>query len=244
MTKLAGLLTLWVALSTLVVANEPPEPIEQFQHHVSAFLDLNDPKSSESIDKINYQSLSLHLATTFEDILLRSNQTVWLELHVGVAATLKSLQQRTGLLGLKINLFQPKRPDAVVILAKIYALEELMAANGLSLSVRGEEKLHHLTYILEDYTNDMQTRISFGLGFPFTYSGSTRTIALEYAASENTNLMAFIGVDLGDSITTLIGVNSREFLIGITTDFSTPMSSVASGFVNGLSQLFQLPRTR
>jgi hypothetical protein len=212
------------------------------RYNVSGFFDVNDSNSVTPIDKMNSYYIMqdiLYLTHKIED---DADNRIHLEFHVGGGMNFDSENDTTNLLGaisFKLNLFNPKIPNARGIVADINELRNLIEITGFELSGNSETRINGIYDRLEKYNSEFWwKRLSVGVSAPI--------INIDYSPNfDFKKSYLFLGYDFGDVLTLQVGMNTdKEMLIAVSVDLSTPLYSFAEDFKNMISRLLKLPGRR
>lgn len=212
------------------------------QYRIDAFYDINDSNSVTVIDQMNSYYIMqnvLYLTHKIED---GADDRIHFEFHVGGGASFDSDNDTTNLLGaisFKINLFNPKIPNAHEIIASIHELQNLTDITGFELPTNSEERIDAIYDQLKKYNNEFWwKRLSIGVSIPFN--------DVDFPPRFNfTETYLFVGYDLGDVVTLQVGANmNKKMLVAASIDLSTPLYSLAEDFKDMVSRFLKLPARR
>ena len=211
----------------------PPTP--------TSFYDINDSNSLTVIDKINNYNLFQNVLYFVHKIEDDANNRIHFEMHITGGVSYNIDAESISWLGgvsFKINLFNPKIPNANDILVDINRLHNLVEISGFNLPAATAERINGIESRLKEYDQQFWwKRLSVGATMPFIETEYYDYIRLNYK-----NIYIFGGYDLGDVITLLIGLNKdKKILLAASVDLSTPLYSLAEDFKNMVSRLLRLP---
>lgn len=233
----------WVSLYLIpaIIFSQTYESLRYSPPTPTPFYDINDSNSLTVIDKINNYNLfqnALYYVHKIED---DANNRIHFEMHLtgGINYNLDAESTSwVGAVSFKINLFNPKIPNADDILVDINRLHNLVGITGFYLPTATAERINNIEAQLKKYTRQFWwKRLSIGATIPFIESGYYDYIRLNYK-----DVYIFGGYDFGDVITLLIGMNKdKKVLFAVSLDLSTPLYSLAEDFKRMVSRLLRIP---
>lgn len=214
----------------------PPAP--------TAFYDINDSNSLTVIDKINNYNLFQNVLYFVHEIEDKANNRIHFEMHItgGLNYNLDAdTISWVGAATFKINLFNPKIPNANDVLVDINRLHNLVEITGFTLPSATAERINHIESQLKKYNNQFWwKRLSIGATIPFI-----ETAYYDYVRVNYKDVYIVGGYDLGDVVTLLIGMNKdKKILWAVSVDLSTPLYSLAEDFKDMISRLLRIPERR
>jgi hypothetical protein len=213
-----------------------------WQYRMSAFYDINDSSSITVIDQMNSYYIMQNVLSLTHEIEDGADNRIHFEFHVGGGANFDAENDTTSLLGaisFKINLFNPKIPNAHEVVADIHELQNLTEITGFELPAKSEERIDDIYDRLNKYNRQFWwKRVSIGATVPFSSLGYPPTFDWK-------ETYLFVGYDLGDIITLQVGANmNQRLLLACSVDLSTPLYSLAEDFKHMISRLLNIPGRR
>lgn len=215
--------------------------VELKSSSVTPFYDINDTNSLTVIDKINNYNTLQNILHSIHNIEDDANNRIHFELHItggGVYSPNADSSGWIGAVSFKINLCNPKIPNASDILVDIERLHNLVSLTNFRLPAATVARIDSIELQLKKYNRQFWwKRISLGATIPFAEPPYYNYASLDYK-----NVYIFVGYDLGDVITILVGMNKDKNVIAAASiDLSTPLSSLAEDFKQMISRLLRLP---
>jgi hypothetical protein len=238
-------------------------------------LDLGDEKNNTNIDKyldyerqrdkqiddINERNRKLGIVDSLISNSLNSimdkynNDKVYLEFHLGMIAYFNF--DRTNLLGsnlgIKYNLYNPKRINNNDLKGDIASLEEILIGNQIELSGENKSKIEAIKTEIDDYDKSIIKRIGVGISMPFlpVLGGGGYPSPADLDAKGIVywaglyffykDLSLFASVDITDYLTLELGYNIftfQGFYMGASFDLSSPVNLLFKNFLDYLQHFF------
>lgn len=226
-----------------IIFSQAYQGLRYYPPNPTGFYDINDSNSMTVIDKINSYNLFQNVLHSIHKIEDDANNRIHFEMHITGGLSYNIDAESTAWLGgvsFKINLFNPKIPNANDILVDINRLHDLVEISGFNLPAATAERIYGIESWLKEYNQQFWwKRLSVGVTIPF-FETEYHNIRLNYKG-----IYIFGGYDLGDVITLLIGVNKdKKILLAASVDLSTPLFSLAEDFKDMVSRLLGLPGRR
>ncbi len=212
--------------------------------NITPFYDISDTNSLTVIDKINNYNILQNVLSYIHEIEDDANNRIHFELHLSGGLSYDIDNDTAGWVGalsFKINLCNPKIPNASDILVKINRLHNLIDLTGFRLPEATSNRIDNIESQLKNYDRQFWwKRLSIGATIPFI-----ETQYYDYIHLNFKDIYIFGGYDLGDVITLLIGMNKdKKVLFAASVDLSTPLYSLAEDFKNMVSRLLRIPGRR
>ncbi len=232
---------LFVCVLPVLSFAQNPYELRYQPRSLTGFYDVNDTNSLTVIDKINDFAILQDVLYIVHEIEDDANNRVHFEFHLAGGANYNFDLDTIGLVGaisFKVNLCNPKIPNAPDILANINKLHNLVSMTGCSLPEITSARLDVIEQNLKKYNSQFWwKRVSVGVSVPFIETNSYDRPRFNYK-----DAYLFIGYDLGDVITFQAGMNgSMSPLLAASVDLSTPLYSLAVDFKDMISRLLRLP---
>jgi hypothetical protein len=209
------------------------------------------PVDSTSVGKILLYNLCQSVQNDMEFINRKINDRVYMEIHLGAAYYKNS--HESAILGVKLNVINPKLPFYNSIKAKTFKIRRVSKILNGGLDSISSNKLNEIESYLAEYDRDKWKRFSISMTAPVTllrydtlYSWNPVDSAYRYRVSSYFNpsiLRVFgfsLGYDIGDIATVNIGSTfeyPRQIYGSVTFDVSTPTYLVVNSFLNQLKYI-------
>lgn len=213
-------------------------------------LDVADDRNAKVVDSIQMYDLSLRLADEYYSILDNYQDKIWLEVHAGICQEIRFDSSRwfTGpMIGLRLNLLEPKIPQPGKLLSRIYTFDGLVTQYGVVLEPKDRDRIDTIRRELERYTDSGYfKRLGIGVSFPYAVTeekgelfDGTRYLYTYFLFDRP---YIFVAYDPVDFLSFNAGVNIylESAFFGLSFDISTPVRTAFRGFNEWLKELVGL----